>query len=59
MIDQFMDSPQVENMTMLSRSTIYRLEKKGDFPKRRRVFNRTVRWVRSEILEWMASRETI
>ena len=40
----------------LSRSTIWRLERKGLFPKRRLVTGKIVAWDESEIDEWIASR---
>lgn len=45
----------------LSRSTIYRLEADGDFPKRRKLGKSSksaaVGWLRSEVEEWLASRQ--
>lgn len=42
--------------TGLSPSTIDRLEKSGDFPRRRRIGIRAVGWLESEILSWMESK---
>lgn len=47
----------VVKMVAMSSATIYRLEKAGMFPSRRRVGKRTVVWFESEILEWLESRE--
>jgi prophage regulatory protein len=45
----------------LSRSSIYRLEADGDFPRRRKLGKTSksaaVGWIRSEVDEWMATRE--
>lgn len=41
----------------LSRSTIWRLERNGLFPKRRLVTGKIVAWDESEIDEWIASRK--
>jgi len=45
----------VEAKTALDRVTIWRLERVGLFPRRRLVAGRTVRWIDSEIEEWIAS----
>jgi prophage regulatory protein len=47
--------PQVQTLTGLSRSTIYRKEIRGTFPKRRRLGDNSVGWLTSEILDWIAS----
>lgn len=39
--------------TGLSYSTIYKLEKAGKFPARRRISNNRVCWLISEVQEWM------
>jgi prophage regulatory protein len=43
----------VETRTGLNRVTIWRLERTGRFPRRRVVSSRTVRWVDSEIDQWI------
>lgn len=40
----------------LSRTTIWRLERAGLFPKRRLLTDKIVAWDESEIDEWIASR---
>ena len=42
--------------TGLSRARIYDLEKKGDFPPRRKLSERAVAWNQIEIIEWINSR---
>ena len=53
----------VLEMTTLSVSTIYRLMKKGKFPRQIKISERSTRWVLVEIYEWMdgnfQSREAI
>ena len=44
---------QVVEMTTLSISTIYRLMKKGQFPKQIMVSERSARWSESEVLEYI------
>jgi prophage regulatory protein len=48
--------PEVQGLTGLSASTIERLEKAGDFPRRRRLGPSAVGWIFSEIEDWIASR---
>ena len=40
----------------LSRTTIWRLERKGAFPKRRLLTSRIVAWDEAEIDRWIESR---
>jgi len=51
--------PEVKALTGLSRSTIWRLEKLGDFPQRIRCGLRGVGWLESEIAEYINGRERI
>ena len=46
----------VERMTGLSKSTLYRLIKKGEFPQPLRLTRKAVRWRREEINEWLSHR---
>ena len=43
----------VLEMTTLSTATIYRLMKKGLFPRQIKISERSTRWVLDEIFEWM------
>jgi prophage regulatory protein len=45
--------PDVRRCTGLSRSTIWRLERRGDFPKHRRISANAVAWAENEVLEWI------
>ncbi len=49
--------PRVHDLTGLSRPTIWRLEKDGLFPKRRRLSRHAVAWIEDEILDWLRARE--
>jgi len=44
--------------TSLSRTTIWRLEKQGQFPKRFKLSARTSCWCLSEIDEWLEMRKS-
>lgn len=48
----------VERISGLSRSSIYRLEKIGQFPQRVKLTERCSAWHASEISEWANSRPT-
>ncbi len=43
----------------LSRPTIWRLERAGEFPKRRQLGRNSVGWVEDEIEQWMQSRAVV
>jgi prophage regulatory protein len=43
----------VKEMTTLSVSTIYRLMKKGQFPKQIKITERSTRWSESEVLNYI------
>ena len=43
----------VQEITSLSKSTIYRLISEGDFPKQVQIGKRAVVWVRSDINAWI------
>jgi predicted DNA-binding transcriptional regulator AlpA len=42
----------------LSRSTIWRLERQGAFPRHRRISRNAVAWVEDEVADWMRSKMT-
>ena len=48
--------PAVRERTGLSRSTIWRLERDGDFPRHRRISANAVAWVEEEVMRWIYSR---
>src|SRR5689334_4330805 len=45
--------PDVRNRTGLSRSTIWRLEQNGGFPRHRRISANAVAWPEDEVLAWI------
>ena len=51
--DRLLRRPEVELMTGLSCSTIYRLMSKGKFPRPKRIGPQAVGWLISEIRQWM------
>ncbi|EAR51036.1 DNA-binding protein, putative [Oceanicola granulosus HTCC2516] len=50
--------PAVEEMTGLSRSLIYALMAKGEFPRPVKLSARVVAWPESSIADWLESRRT-
>jgi prophage regulatory protein len=54
--DWFIREPEVKRLTGLSRTTRWRLERKGEFPQRRQLSENAVGWLDSEISLWIASR---
>lgn len=48
----------VTEMTGLSRSTLWRLERDGDFPARRQLGPNRVAWLASEVEAWLRRRPT-
>lgn len=55
--DRFIREKECGQITGLSRTSRYRLEKNGEFPSRRKLGGRCVGWVLSEVMEWKNSRE--
>lgn len=51
--------PQVKRITGLSRSTIFRSEREGKFPKRRQLGKKSVGWLSDEIDAWLAARPIV
>lgn len=48
--------PEVLNQTGLSRSTIYELIGRGEFPRQINLGPRAVGWVAEEVLAWIDSK---
>jgi prophage regulatory protein len=48
--------PVVRERTGLSRSTIWRLERRGEFPKHRRIAPNVVAWSEHEVSRWIEER---
>ena len=48
--------PVVRERTGLSRSTIWRLERRGEFPKHHRISPNVVAWVEEDVTSWIELR---
>lgn len=53
---RYIRRPEVEALTGISRSTIYRLMDANEFPRPIRLTRKAVGWKEADILEWLASR---
>ena len=56
MEERFVREPECRQITALSRTTRWRLERAGKFPRRRKISPGTIGWLRSEIAAWLADR---
>ena len=56
MTERFLREPEVRQITGLSRTTRWRLEREGRFPKRRKITEGAVGWLESEIDGWIVER---
>lgn len=43
-------------MVGLSDTTIWRMERRGEFPRRKQLSKNRVAWVRKDIIDWINSR---
>lgn len=59
MKDQLLRFTAVHQAVGLSRSTVFRLERAGHFPKRRQLSANSVGWMSSEIEQWVATRKQV
>ncbi len=56
MHDRLLRRREVEKITAMSRSSIYRLMQEGEFPRPVRVGSAAVRWREGDITVWLESR---
>lgn len=59
MANAFMKRAEVVTMVGLGYSTIWRLERVGKFPARRKLTSYRVGWLRSEVENWIKEREAV
>jgi prophage regulatory protein len=53
MDNQIIKLPAVLKLSALSSATIYRLIKKGEFPKQLKLSERSTGWLLSEVEQWL------
>lgn len=58
MSDRIVREPECRRMTGLARNTRWRMMRRGEFPQSRQLGRFSIGWLESEILAWIASRET-
>lgn len=58
MQDRMLRRPEVAKIVGLSPTTLWRMEKAGCFPARRQLSAGAVGWLESEVLSWIAERES-
>jgi prophage regulatory protein len=56
MTDRMMLWPEVHTLVGLSRTTIWRMERTGQFPRRVLLSARAVGWQESELKAWLSKR---
>lgn len=56
---RFLRLRDLQRRVPLSRATFWRLERRGEFPRRRKITSGTVAWVESEVTQWLARRAQI
>lgn len=56
MVDKTLRRPQVEELVGLSRSTLYEMMSRGEFPRPLRIGKRAVAWKQSTVIEWLSQR---
>ena len=54
--DRLLHRTEVEERCGLSRSSVYRLMRAGEFPTPLRIGPKAVRWPQSEIEDWLSER---
>ncbi len=57
MRDRIILEKERKQMTGISRTTAWRMEQKGQFPKRRKVSDGLVGWLESELISWIENRQ--
>ena len=56
---KLLSTKQVQELTSLSRTTLWRLESKGLFPSRIQVSPRRVAWSEKEVSDWIEERQRV
>ncbi len=53
---RYLREPQICELTGLSKTTRWRLERAGKFPKKRQLSPNAVGWIEAEVQAWLSSR---
>ncbi|HIJ25790.1 MAG: AlpA family phage regulatory protein [Gammaproteobacteria bacterium] len=54
--ERIVRAKELQELTGLSRTTLWRMERKGEFPDRVPLSGSSVGWRYSEVMEWMRTR---
>lgn len=54
--DRLLRLPEVVSITGISKSTIYELMRKGQFPRHVKINRRMTAWTESAVLQWVQDR---
>jgi len=57
--DRYISLREVQKIVPVGRATIFRWEKSGLFPNRRKLGPKKVGWLESEIQSWLRSRKEV
>ena len=57
--NQIIRAPEVIAMVGMSRTTLWRMERDGTFPKRLQLSTRNVGWNRSSVVRWIQERKEV
>ena len=56
-LERLLSSRQITSETGISRATIYRLSRNGEFPQALKIGPRGLRWKESAIRDWIETRD--
>jgi prophage regulatory protein len=59
MTERVLSTREVMEVTSLGRTTLWRLEREGEFPARRRLIGHRVGWLQSEVDGWLQGRPVV
>ena len=56
---KFIRPVELAEMLSLSTVTIWRMEKRGELPPRRKISKGVVGWLESDLIKWLSERPTV
>ena len=59
MPDRILRRAECERATGLSESTLWRLEQRNQFPRRRRISTHAIGWLESQVQKWIRERDEV
>ena len=54
--DRIIREKECFRLSGLSRTTRWRLERRGEFPRRRKLSENAIGWIESEVIDWVQSK---